>query len=153
MSRFPFRIRKTLAKINRMPAMRPLVCVIDDDPEICDLLRISLETRNYGVLCARDGDEGLRLVLAEEPDLVLLDVKLPGINGYDLLQRIRQTPRLAHTLVVIMTSLTAGSPVSDQEWREKIGAADFVSKPFDPLDLVGRIDAILAKSHQEHETA
>jgi len=134
---------------------QPTICIVDDDLEVCDVLRITLETRNYRVLCANDGRAGLDLILSTRPDLILLDVKMPGLNGYEILNRIRQENGVSSIPVVILTSLTAGSQTSDREWRDKMGVADFLSKPFEPLDLARRIDQILGnesgKKREERE--
>ncbi len=126
--------------------MSPTIAIVEDDPEVCDVLRISLETRDYRVLVAMDGEEGLRQIVEHKPDLVVLDLKLPGMNGYTVLNKMRQHPAVADTPVVILTSLTNGSPTTDKEWRARTGVDDFVSKPFEPMDLVHRIETILANS-------
>jgi DNA-binding response OmpR family regulator len=120
------------------------IAIVEDDPEVCDILRISLETRDYRVLVAMDGEAGLRQIIEHKPDLVVLDLKLPGMNGYAVLNKMRQHPTVADTPVVILTSLTDGSPTTDKEWRVRTGVADFLSKPFEPMDLVHRIETILA---------
>jgi len=119
------------------------ICILDDDPTLCDMVRILLETRDYRVLAATDGLEGLETIRDSRPDLVLLDVKMPGLNGYEILNRMRATPTIAHTPVIVITSLTNGSKTTDVEWKSRMGVADFVSKPFEPLELVERIQAVL----------
>ncbi len=119
------------------------ICVLDDDPTLCDVVRILLETRDFRVLSATDGREGLEIILQSSPDLVLLDLKMPGLNGYEILNRIRATPPIAQIPVIVITSLTNGSRTTDAEWKSRMGVADFVSKPFEPLELVERIQAVL----------
>lgn len=144
-------VRHHAATLDRSNGMKPLVCIVDDEPEICDILRIALETRDYRVISAHEGREGLAKILERKPDLVLLDVKMPGLNGYEILNRMRRDPEAAGIPVIILTSLTSGSPTSDAEWREKLDVADFVSKPFEPLDLVGRVQAVLEAQEQAPE--
>lgn len=132
--------------------MPHLVCVIDDEPEVCDLLRITLETRGYNVITCRDGQTGWRTVQERRPDLVILDVLMPGLNGYEVLAKIRSSPELAALPVILITSLTARSLTSDAEWKERTEVTDFLTKPFDPLVLLQRIEAILAPAAPEPQT-
>lgn len=129
--------------------MSPLICLVDDDPEICDLIRITLETRNYTVLEAHEGEEGLDLVQHCEPDLILLDLKMPGMNGFELLNRIRMLPSHAHVPVIIMTSLTTDSERSEDDWKDRIGVSDFISKPFEPMDLIRRVEKVLTAENKK----
>jgi len=116
----------------------PSILVIDDE----DLIRWSLgqllTRKGYAVLSAETGAAGLALFLEHAPDLVLLDLKLPDIDGLHLLPQLlehhRQTP------VIIMTAY--GSPTIEQEARS-LGAVDFLRKPFDPVALYNRIQATL----------
>jgi len=120
------------------------VCVVDAEPDVCDLIRIALETRDIRVFCAHDGAKGLDLILKQRPDLVILDVLMPGMNGYELMARIRSVPEVAQTPIILVTSLTANSPISEEEWRERMDVADFITKPFEPLNLIQRVQRALA---------
>ncbi|HZI51388.1 MAG TPA: response regulator, partial [Terriglobia bacterium] len=117
------------------------IVVIEDDPAILRGLADNLRMEPYEVLTAVDGSDGFRVVCEANPDLVILDLMLPGLNGYDVCRRIRgrglQTP-------VLM--LTADDQESSRVQGFDAGADDYVSKPFSVRELLGRIRAILRRS-------
>jgi two-component system, OmpR family, response regulator CpxR len=110
--------------------------VIDDDTELCDLLRDYLGQEGFRVNVCNDGPSGLARALAERPDLVILDVMLPGASGFDVLRRLRQSSRVP----VIM--LTARGDDVDRIVGLEMGADDYLGKPFNPRELVARIRAV-----------
>ena len=120
-----------------------LVYMIDDDLELCELVKIALETRNYKVKYALDGEKGLKMLMKKPPDLLLLDIKMPKVTGYELLQKIHSTPKLADIPIIVLTVITKGSRKSDEEWRDSMDVSDFITKPFEPMDLLKRVDRIL----------
>jgi DNA-binding response OmpR family regulator len=119
------------------------VLVVDDDPDVCDLVTYKLRKSGYDVRRAMDGDEAIKSVAAQVPDLVLLDVMMPGISGLEVLERWRSEPGTA-TLPVIM--LTAKAQEADVEIGFALGADDYVMKPFSPRELTRRVAAVLARS-------
>jgi DNA-binding response OmpR family regulator len=119
------------------------ILVIDDDAELCDLLLEYLQAESFTVSLAHDGPQGLEAALAGEADLVVLDVMLPGINGFEVLRRIRTRS----TVPVIM--LTARGEDVDRIVGLEIGADDYLAKPFNPRELVARIRAILRRTSSE----
>jgi two-component system response regulator CpxR len=119
--------------------MQP-VLVIDDDVGLCELVAEYLEPEGYKVEAAHNGEAGVERALSGEHDLVVLDFMLPGINGFEVLRRIRARSRLP----VVM--LTARGDDLDRIVGLEIGADDYLPKPFNPRELVARINAVLRRS-------
>lgn len=119
---------------------RQRILIVDDEPHIRRLLATRLQTEGYDVEEAGDGEEGLRKLPDFRPDLVLLDLMMPGANGLEVLSRIRADPGRG-TLPVII--LTAKGQDSDRDLALAGGASDFVTKPFSPMKLLTRIREIL----------
>ena len=121
---------------------RASVLVVDDDPVIRSMLTASLEASGHEVTTAKDGSEALELVRAEGFDVILLDVLMPGMNGDQVLEHLKDDPKLRHVPVVMVTSLDdVGSAVRCIE----LGADDYLPKPIDPVLLGARINAGLMK--------
>jgi len=121
--------------------------VVDDEEDLQQLLRAMLERRGYEVLSASGGLQAIRRLYHERPDLVLLDVMMPGMDGWETLKRIREMS----TVPVIM--LTALGEVNHVVQGLQIGADDYVSKPFDREELIARIEALLRRSTQPVDQA
>ena len=115
------------------------VLVVDDDADIRGLVRELLERSGYDVLEAPDGNEGLRVFYAEQPDLVILDVSMPGLNGWGVLERIRE---LSDPPVLMVT---ARAEELDKVRGLRAGADDYVTKPFGRQELLARVDAALRR--------
>lgn len=126
--------------------MSRTIVVVDDEPDICSMLRIALKGAGYDVLTASDGEAGKALIEKTKPDLVLLDVKMPKMNGYEVMLAMQKDPKLANIPVVIMTSLTEKSSKGDEEWRKSLGVADFLSKPFDANEMLKHVSAVLGNN-------
>ncbi|MBO9533833.1 MAG: response regulator transcription factor [Solirubrobacteraceae bacterium] len=126
---------------------QPHVLVVDDEPDVRSLVRLLLERAGYHVSEAVDGRAALRHIFSEVPDLVLLDVTMPDIDGWQTLQRIRDVTDVP----VIM--LTAASTELEKVRGLKSGADDYVTKPFGRQELLARIDAILRRSVDRDEDA
>ena len=120
------------------------ILVIDDDVELCTLVAEYLEPEGFEIEAVHDGNRGLERALAGNHLLIVLDVMLPGINGFDLLRRLRNTSK---TPVLLLTA--RGEDV-DRIVGLEIGADDYLPKPFNPRELVARIRAILRRT-QAHE--
>jgi two-component system response regulator MprA len=116
------------------------VLVVDDDNDIRGLVRELLERSGYDVLEAPDGNEGLRVFYAEQPDLVILDVSMPGLDGWGVLERIRE---LSDVPVVM---LTARAEELDKVRGLRAGADDYVTKPFALEELLARVRALLRRA-------
>ncbi len=115
------------------------VQVVDDDPDIRELVRVLLERAGYTVVGAEDGREGLRAFFETRPDLVILDVNMPGLDGWGTLERIRDLSDVP----VIM--LTARSTELEKVRGLKAGADDYVTKPFGRQELLARVEALLRR--------
>ena len=116
------------------------ILVIDDDVELCSLIKEYLQAEGFSVECVHEGESGLQKATAGGYLLAVLDVMLPGINGFEVLRRIRATSRLPVLL------LTARGEDVDRIVGLEIGADDYLPKPFNPRELVARIRAILRRS-------
>jgi DNA-binding response OmpR family regulator len=114
--------------------------VIDDDLDLVDLLTYGLGREGYNVSGATDGEQGIRRVLSDDPDIVLLDINLPKVNGFEVCRRIRDNS----TTPIIMLSARAGD--GDVVRALRLGADDFVAKPFSHRQLRARMEAVLRRS-------
>jgi DNA-binding response OmpR family regulator len=115
------------------------VLLVDDDPKIRDLLRLYVEREGHRALFAADGEAGLETALRARPDLVLLDVMLPGLDGFEVCRRIRDASEVPIML------LTARSGEGDTVIGLDMGADDYVVKPFSPRELMARVRALLRR--------
>lgn len=116
------------------------ILIIDDDTELCELVSEYLEDEGFDVASVHDGIAGIERFHADEPDLVILDVMLPGLGGFAVLAKIRETSKMP----VIM--LTARGEEVDRIVGLEMGADDYLPKPFNPRELVARIRAILRRT-------
>jgi excisionase family DNA binding protein len=118
----------------------PLVLIVDDDPRIREFVRVNLEMDGFAVREAGNADEGLEALEAEPPDLILLDVMMPKVDGWEMLQRVRERHGV-DSIQVIMFSGQVDEDAADQ--AQAGGAQAFVGKPFNPQDLVTRAKDLL----------
>jgi DNA-binding response OmpR family regulator len=126
---------------------KPLqVLVIEDEPTIVEFLRVGLAYEHYTVTVAEDGPSGLALAKAQNFDMLILDVMLPGMDGFELCRQLRE---MGNNLPVLM--LTARKDVSDRVAGLKIGADDYLTKPFSFDELLARVQALLRRSGRAHE--
>ena len=123
-----------------MNDLRPLVLVADDDPDILALVRFRLERDGYEVLSAPDGETALDLAMARTPDLAVLDVMMPRLDGYEVTRRLREH---GPTTTIPIILLTARVQEPDLERGIEAGADDYVTKPFSPQALGERVQAAL----------
>ena len=125
--------------------MKTRILVIDDDVHISELLKLYLEKEDYEVEVAHDGGEGLEKFKSFEPKLVLLDIMLPVMDGWQVCREIR---RINNTPIIM---LTAKGEVEDRIIGLELGADDYLIKPFSPRELVARVRALLRRVHSESE--
>lgn len=116
------------------------VLIVDDSPVTLALAQARLRDENLEVLCAAGGVEGLRQAEREHPDLILLDLKMPDLSGYEVCQRLKAHPSLCSIPVIF---LTAADSIADKVRGLDMGAVDYVAKPFDPVELCARVRAAL----------
>ncbi|MEJ5249960.1 MAG: response regulator transcription factor [Caldilinea sp.] len=138
-----------MTESSRTPAV---ILVIEDDRQIRRVVQGYLEQAGHRVLTASDGETGLALAFHEKPNLIVLDLMLPGISGWEITQRLRRSrdPALA-TVYIIM--LTARVEEADRVQGLSIGADDYVVKPFSPRELTARVEAALRRLDQAAMTA
>ncbi len=129
---------------------KPHVLVIDDEEDILELVRYHLSREGYSVECVRDGEKALESVRRKVPDLILLDLMLPGIGGLELCKLLRRDDRTAQIPIVM---LTAKSEEADVVAGLELGADDYITKPFSPRVLVARLKAVLRRRKQEPSQA
>jgi DNA-binding response OmpR family regulator len=115
------------------------ILVVEDEPKYIWAITTNLKARGYLVLSAQDGQKAVELAVSEEPDLVLLDIKIPGLNGYEVCQRIREFS----TVPIIM--ITAMAEESDKVFGLDMGADDYITKPFSVPELLSRVKAALRR--------
>ena len=123
--------------------MQKKVLIVDDEKDIVDLITYNLEKEGFATLNAYDGETALDLAKAKKPDLVILDLMLPGIRGLDVCRFIRKNPE-TETMPIIM--LTARSDQMDKVLGLEIGADDYITKPFNIKELIARVRAVLRRS-------
>jgi two-component system, OmpR family, phosphate regulon response regulator PhoB len=126
------------------------VLIVEDEPDIRDLIVFHLEREGYQVVKARSGADALRQAQASPPDLVLLDLMLPEMDGLEVCRRLRQNPA---TQAVPIVMLTARGDEVDRVLGLEMGADDYVVKPFSPRELVARIRAVLRRTRPAPGTA
>ncbi len=119
--------------------------MVDDEPKIIQLTQDYLENAGFSVISAGDGEDALVVIQAEKPDLVVLDLGLPGMDGLDVCRSIRKTSNLP----IIM--LTARDEETDKLVGLELGADDYVTKPFSPKELVARVRSVLRRSELAQE--
>ena len=121
---------------------RPVVLAADDDEDILELVAFRLERSGYTVLQARDGEQALELALAEKPDLAVLDVMMPKLDGFELTRRLRAEDATSRMPIIL---LTARAQDADVDRGFESGADDYLRKPFSPQELSTRVQAILGR--------
>jgi two-component system phosphate regulon response regulator PhoB len=127
-----------------MTEQRPRnILVVEDEPDIAALVAYQLAHAGYGVRTAGDGREALRALETDPPDLIILDLLLPEMSGFDVLRSVRASEEIKGLPVII---LTARGAEEDRVTGLKLGADDYVSKPFSPRELVARVEAVLRRA-------
>lgn len=139
--RRPARTSKTVCTADGIPTMDTMkVLVVDDEPKIVEVLAGYLTQAGFGVVTAEDGPGALEVAAAERPDLAVLDIMLPGLDGLDVTKRLQAE----HGTPVIL--LTARSDEVDRLVGLEIGADDYIVKPFSPREVVARVKAVLRRA-------
>lgn len=134
-------------KGRRIPHMSNKILVVDDDLNICELLKLYLENEGYTAYVANDGQAAVDMFNEKSPDLVLLDIMLPKMDGWQVCREIRKTS----SVPIIM--LTAKGETFDKVLGLELGADDYVTKPFDSKEVMARIKAVLRRAKGEGENA
>jgi len=123
------------------------ILIVDDDPDLVEAVSIILESKGYEVAAAYDGEEGLQKVKTERPDLIVLDVMMPGKDGYTVCKELKGDPACASIPVLLLTAVVSHIPTTryTQQMGLEMEADDYMDKPVEPAELVKRIDTLLAK--------
>jgi len=124
---------------------RGTILVVDDEPTISEVVSRYLERAGYATRIARDGNQALALAAEARPDLVVLDLMLPGIDGLEVMRRLRERERERERDRSPIILLTAKGEPTDRVIGLRLGADDYVVKPFSPAELVARVDAVLRR--------
>ncbi len=119
------------------------ILVVDDDPDTLTLIGLTLQRRGFEVLKAQSGAQALNMLTHDTPDLIILDVMMPQMDGYEVCREIKADPRMARLPVVM---LTAKAQTASQIEGFRAGAIDYITKPVHPQDLIARIQAVLEKA-------
>ncbi len=125
------------------PEKKKKLLVVDDEELLRKMITMWFEREGFSVIGAENGTEGLRLAIQEKPDLVLLDIMMPGLHGFEVCKRIREQPTLAKT-IIIMTSARSYKPDIDK--AKELGADDYVIKPSDATHLLNTVNKHLARA-------
>lgn len=124
------------------------ILIIDDNPANLKVATLHLSNFAYVVLSARDGESGLSRAQRARPDLILLDIQMPGIDGYETCRRLKADPRTAHIPIIYMT---ARSQVDDKLRAFELGGVDYITKPFEAPELIARVRNHLQIVHQKRQ--
>ncbi|MDD4894495.1 MAG: response regulator [Candidatus Omnitrophica bacterium] len=128
--------------------VKPRILIVDDDPDILDVLEITLSEENYEIIKATDGEEALKIIKAKPFDLVLLDYAMPKMNGRQVCREVKKDILLRHLPIIMVTGK---GEVSDKVGGIDAGADDYVVKPFEPKELLARIRMALRRTARDLE--
>jgi two-component system, OmpR family, alkaline phosphatase synthesis response regulator PhoP len=121
-------------------AEKKRILLVDDEEDIVSMLKMRLAAGGYEVIVASDGNDGYAKAKAERPDLMILDLMLPGMDGYQICRLLKFDQQYKNIPIVM---LTAKSQKEDKEWGEKVGADLYFTKPFDAKELMDKIKTLL----------
>lgn len=124
------------------------ILIVDDDPDIRDVLKLTLAEENYTILEAEDGEEALKIIKSKPLDLVLLDYKIPKIDGRQVVQRVKDDLLLRHLPIIMVTGK---SDLEDRIGGLDAGADDYITKPFEPKELLARMRLALRRTERDLE--
>src|SRR5665213_48440 len=124
------------------------ILVIDDEKDLIEMLQYNLEREGYDVIAAHDGQSGLEVATKHRPDLVVLDLMMPGIDGLQVCQRLRADQKVGRIPVIM---LTAKATEADRIVGLELGADDYITKPFSPREVVARVKAVLRRTSAQAE--
>lgn len=123
--------------------MPKTILVVDDTKSIREIVAFMLRGRGYDVVESADGEDARAKIKAGKPDLVVLDAMLPKVTGFDLCAELKASSEFKAIPILMLTAITKDTGKSDEYWREKSQADDFMSKPFKATELVARVEKIL----------
>lgn len=121
--------------------MAEKILLVEDEEDVLELLlEIFGALGDYRVLCARDGEEALRIARADNPDIILLDIQLPRMNGHEVCESVKSDPAMSHTKVLMLSGVAQNS---DWQKAQQAGADAYMTKPFSSITLVGKVEELL----------
>ncbi len=127
------------------------ILVVDDDLEVVEVVKMVLGTKGYEIIPTFNGEDGYNALVSDQPDLMITDLRMPGMSGMELVKRARANADVAHIPILVISSLGATIDKPDSFWTLGLGSDDFLSKPFDPLGLLGRVEYLLRKGQYVSE--
>lgn len=122
--------------------MSKKILIIDDEEDVVEIIKTTLKTKGYQTIHAYDGEEGLKQALDNLPDLIILDLMMPKMSGLELSKRLRKEDRTKDIPIICMSAIGKESGKSEEFWRSGLKVHEFLSKPFDTFDLLGRVETI-----------
>jgi len=126
---------------------QPQILVVDDDPDIVEAIKAVLESRNYAVITASNGEEGLEKIRQSKPDLLILDLLMPKKDGFAVCRELKEHPKYCDIPILILTSVREDA--SRRRYELETGLAldvdDYVEKPIPPVDLLHRVERVLRR--------
>ena len=131
---------QSVLKTDETGTGKPRVLVVDDEENVCELITIYFEKAGYEVVCCGNGEEGIERLQSQKPDLVILDLMLPGMDGLDVCREIRKSSNIP------LIMLTARVDEVDRVLGLEMGADDYITKPFSPRELLARVKAVLRRA-------
>ena len=133
-----------------MIAIKKRILIVEDEPSVLKFMRLRLAHEGYLVFCAEDGEEALREAQVDRPDLILLDLQLPKLDGYLVCRRLREQPSTARIPIIVVTA-------SEEQYIRladrcvELGIQDAIKKPFRTQELLEKIDKVFGKEKRTHE--
>jgi two-component system alkaline phosphatase synthesis response regulator PhoP len=121
------------------------ILIVEDDRDIVEMIDYNLSEEGYEVISAFNGEEGVSAAKGRQPDLIILDIMLPIIDGFDVCKHLKRNAATAHIPIII---LSAKSQETDKVLGLELGADDYITKPFSPRELIARVRAILRRGHE-----
>ncbi len=124
--------------------MTKKILIVEDEENILELLSVIFgDLGDYEILCAKDGEEALRIARVDNPDIIVLDVRLPKLNGYEVCKSVKSDPAMSHIKVLMLSGLVQNS---DLQKAQEVGADGYITKPFDSIALVEEVEELLGSN-------
>jgi DNA-binding response OmpR family regulator len=121
------------------------IVIIDDEHDVVNIIKATLKSKGYITFAAYNGEDGLKLIKQENPDLIIVDLRMPVMSGMEVCKRIRKEPKYSNLPIIVTSAIGKDSGKSEEFWKNGLKCDDFISKPFDPLDLLGRVEFIFRR--------
>ena len=121
--------------------MTKKILIVEDEEDILELLsEVFSDLEDYRILCARDGEEAISIAQVDNPDIILLDIGLPKVNGYDVCKLVKSDPAMSHIKVLMLSGMAQNS---DWQKAQEVGADGYIAKPFSSIALVEKVEELL----------